>query len=320
MADDTALIEQNGETLASRAVPTPAEIVDAYLMDLDACPKTKRTYRSALERYLDFLEEEGIPFDQVRRRDIIAYKERLEQTRSAATTNAYLVAVRGLYRWLNMQTGYPDVASEVKGVHKKAAIGHDALSLEQTRTLLSRTGESVEDLRDHAMLNLMARRGLRTIEVSRANVGDMRQTAGVAVLYVQGKGHAAKDDFVILGEDVERPIRDYLKARGKADDDEPLFASVGNRSRGGRLTTRTISRIVKEAYKAEGIDDPHITAHSLRHTAVTLSLKGGATPQEAQAMARHRSISTTMIYAHNLERMNAGAERSVDALLDGTVA
>jgi integrase len=81
------------------------------------------------------------------------------------------------------------------------------------------------------------------------------------------------------------------------------------------MTTRAVSRIAKEAMRVQGIDSPHITAHSLRHTAVTLSLVGGATVQEAQSMARHANISTTMVYAHNLEKMEAKAENAIDRLL-----
>ena len=72
---------------------------------------------------------------------------------------------------------------------------------------------------------------------------------------------------------------------------------------------------MKDAMAREGIKSAKLTAHSLRHTAVTFALLGGATIQETQAMARHASINTTMIYAHNLDRMAAGAEHSVDAYL-----
>ena len=81
------------------------------------------------------------------------------------------------------------------------------------------------------------------------------------------------------------------------------------------MTARTVSRIAKTAMQGHGIDSPRLTAHSLRHTAVTLALLAGAPLQEVQAMARHRSINTTMIYAHNLNRMKAGAEHSIDELI-----
>jgi integrase/recombinase XerD len=83
-----------------------------------------------------------------------------------------------------------------------------------------------------------------------------------------------------------------------------------------RLTTRSIRRIAKNRLKDIGIDDGRLTAHSLRHTAITLSLIGGATIQEAQLLGRHASIDTTMIYAHNLDRVKNAPERHIDALLN----
>jgi integrase/recombinase XerC/integrase/recombinase XerD len=65
-----------------------------------------------------------------------------------------------------------------------------------------------------------------------------------------------------------------------------------------------------------GIDDSRITAHSLRHTAITLSLLAGATPQEARAMARHADINTTLIYAHNINRIAQAPEKKIDEFLE----
>jgi site-specific recombinase XerD len=54
-----------------------------------------------------------------------------------------------------------------------------------------------------------------------------------------------------------------------------------------------------------------LTAHGLRHTTITLSLLGGASLQEAQAFARHANITTTQIYAHNIERANNKCEATI---------
>lgn len=294
-----------------------ADVIAAYLAELDASEKTRATYGRALRQYAKWLAGEGVTLDRTTRADVMAYKRHLEATRSACTTNAYLVAVRGLYSWLNARTGYPNVAEGVRGLRRGAQAARDALTLAQARDLLAAPAEGLLGLRNRAMVSLMLRRGLRTVEVSRADVGDLRQIGGRAVLFVQGKGRSAKDDFVVLGEQAERDLAAYLAERGQVPDGAPLFAAIGNRNRGGRMTTRAISRIVKDAYRAQGIDSPRITAHSLRHTAVTLSLVGGATVQEAQAMARHADVSTTLVYAHNLERMDARAEGAIDALLAG---
>lgn len=304
---------------ATDIAATAFDVLAAYLMDLDASERTRDSYHKALRQYVSWLNNQDVTLDHTTRAHVLAYKRYLEETKSAATTNAYLVALRSLYTWLNGCTGYPNVAKGVKGVRTNNQSSKDALTAAQACDIIEAPAEGVRGLRDHAMLTLMVRRGLRTIEVSRADVGDVRPVNGVMCLYVQGKGHTSKDDFVVLGDECERAIRSYLKARredgGDTSDGQPLFAATGNRNRGGRMTTRAISRIAKEAMRKQGIDSPRLTAHSLRHTCVTLALAGGATVQEAQAMARHTSVNVTMRYAHNLNRTEARAERSVDAVL-----
>ena len=69
--------------------------------------------------------------------------------------------------------------------------------------------------------------------------------------------------------------------------------------------------------RAAGIDDERLAAHSSRHTTITFFLLGGASERDAQQMARHAVISTTMIYSHNIDRIKNAAERNIDALLGG---
>lgn len=308
------MLEKTNGNAIEKAEAKAGDVFSAFETSIDGTDATRRTYTRALRRYAAYLEGVGIGPLEATRETVVGFKRSLSG-KAPSTVNAYLTAVRSLYAWLEAERIYPNVAATVKGERRGRASAKDALTVGQAKRLLADTGEGLAGLRDRALISLLLRRGLRTIEAARANVGDVRQVAGQAVLFVQGKGYADKGDFVVLGEDVLGLISDYLAARGVKDPDAPLFASVGNRNQGGRMTTRSISRIVKDAMKRNGINSPTLTAHSLRHTAVTFALMGGASVQEAQAMARHASINTTMIYAHNLERMRAGAERGVDAVL-----
>lgn len=294
------------------------QVIRLFLEAVDASDKTRGTYEKSLRQWVAFLQGSGETIMNATRRTVLAFKLHLTEGKKASTVNTYLTAVRRLYAWLEAEGAKPNIAASVKGVRQSQSSPKDALTVGQARELLGTQpaqGASLEQLRDYALVNLLARRGLRTIEAVRANIGDVRQVNGEAVLYVQGKGYADKSDFVILNEACLKPLSAYLSARGEKDPEAPLFAGVGNRNRGGRMTTRTVSRITKAAMVEHGIDAPTLTAHSLRHTAVTLALLAGTPLQEVQAMARHRSINTTMIYAHNLKRMEAGAEHAVDALL-----
>ena len=302
--------------IETRRAIAAAEPHRAFLEALDATEKTRQTYDRALKQWEAYTASQGLTVTQATRETVLAYREKMQaEGKSAATVNTYLTAVRAFYSWLEAARVYPNIAAGVKGQRRNSRSPKEALTRTQAAALLNARPEGLEGLRNAAMINLMLRRGLRTVEITRANIGDLRQINGEAVLYVQGKGYADKGDFVILNEACLKPLYAYLEARGVTDDAAPLFASIGNRNQGGRMTTRTVSRIVKDAMTEEGISSARLTAHSLRHTAVTFALLGGASVQEVQAMARHASINTTMIYAHNLDRMQAGAEHAVDAFL-----
>jgi len=286
---------------------TPAGRAEDFLRSLDVSERSRATYTRSLKQFIGWLADTGRNTLQLQREDILAYKEYLQSSKSAYTVTLYLTSVRKLYQYLESQKVYPDITRGIKGAKKPRGFRKDTLSQEQLRETLS----SMESLRDYAIFNLMARTGLRDIEVSRALVEDIRMEQGQEVLWIQGKGRDTKDDFVILTPEALKPIKAYLKARGRLKKDEPLFCSDSDRNRGEALSTRSISRIIKNSMRAVGLDDSRLTAHSLRHTAISLSILGGASLQQAQAMARHTDSKTTLVYFHNLERISSGAEKCI---------
>jgi len=291
---------------------TPEDKIAGFLDSLDVAEKSRATYTRSLRQFILWLYESGRHTLELQREDILAYKEYLTGSKSAYTVTLYLTSVRKLYQWLESNRAYPDITRGIKGAKKPKGFRKDTLSQEQLReTLGSIERQSLEGQRDYAIFNLMARTGLRDIEVSRALVEDIRLEGGQEVLWIQGKGRDSKDDFVILTPEALKPIKDYLKARGKVKKDEPLFSSDSDRNRGEALSTRSISRIIKNSMRAVGLDDSRLTAHSLRHTAISLSILGGASLQQAQAMARHTDSKTTLVYFHNLERISSGAEKYI---------
>lgn len=78
----------------------------------------------------------------------------------------------------------------------------------------------------------------------------------------------------------------------------------------------SVSGIVKQALRNIGLDSERYAAHSLRHSSITYALMAGATLEETQKMARHADISTTMIYAHHVDRVRSNAEARVSGCLD----
>jgi integrase/recombinase XerD len=290
-------------------------MIKRFIENIDIKNNSKSTYRRQLKPFFEWLSSRYSFRDMksICHLDIIAYKEHLIKSgKSSYTVSGYLTVVRKFFEWLESQKIYPNIAKSVKGLKSPKGYRKECLTLDQIKESLSVFDTSTsEGLRDFALFNLLVRTGLRTVEITRATIGDLRQQSGEAVLWIQGKGRDSKDDFVILVDETLRPLRKYLASRGTLSNSDPLFSSTSNRSNGKSLKERTIRGIIKETLRKIDIDDARLTAHSLRHTAVSLSIKGGASLIQAQAMARHSDPKTTMIYFHNHERIKSGAERFI---------
>jgi len=297
--------------------PELESFIAEFLRTQDVRESSRETYRKGLKRFLTWLRDRGITSPT--RETLLEYKDALRDAGlSPLSVSSYIVTVRKFFTWLETTRGLPNIARGIKGARRTRGFRKDPLTLPQVKELLgSIDRREILGLRDHALITLLTTTGLRTIEAIRADVEDIRQEGGEALLWIQGKGRDTKDEPAVLPAETLKPLYEYLAARGPAKKDAPLFTSLSNRNGGGRLNTRTLRRIIKERLRAIGIDSDRLTAHSLRHTAITLSLKGGATIQEAQALARHANINTTLIYSHNIDRIKQAPERRIAAMLSG---
>ena len=310
---DGEIIQQNRKNeLTTFTGLDQEQLFSRFVAFIDASDNTVRTYKTSLRQWFKYMYQEGI--QRPTPDDVRSYKKLLEKGGKKPTTiQNYLIAVKQFFKWTEEEHLYPDIAKHVKGAkishdHKK-----DYLTSSQARKVLQDIDQaSLKGKRDYAMLALMLTMGLRTVEVSRANIEDIRTQGDAVVLYVQGKGHLEKDAPVRMPEHVEKAVRAYLKARGKVDQDAPLFASTSNNNRGKRMTTRSISGIVKHSFVEAGYDSPRLTAHSTRHTSATLNLLNGATLQETQQLLRHVNLQTTEIYAHNINAIKHKSSQRVD--------
>ena len=214
--------------------------------------------------------------------------------------------------WCEQRCICKNTAQGIKAPKIDAGHKRDFLGTTQLSTILDNMSrDTVEHKRNYAIFLLVVTAGLRTIEVSRADIQDLRTLGDNQVLFIQGKGHTSKTEWVNLPPETLDAINDYLKARGNTTGEEPLFASTSYRNYGGRLTTRTISGIIKTALREVGIDSNRLTAHSLRHSAVTLALMAGHSLEEVKAFARHSNIATTLVYAHHVNRMKSTIEKDI---------
>ena len=299
-----------------RAVQVNDDLFERWKLYLDVAPASAITYAKSIRNFARYLSDNNI--DKPTREDIIKYKNHIKEAYQASTAQGYLAAVKLFFKWTAVEGLYPNIADHIKGVSTDEGYQKGYLTSRQAGRLLSSVDRStVKGKRDYAIMALMLTTGLRTISVARANTEDIRTVGDCAVLFYKGKGRSSRNEYVKLSGPTEKAIRDYFQARGDVPQQAPLFASLANRNSGGRMTTRSISRIVKDHLISIGMKNDRLTAHSLRHTAATLNLLNGGSLDETQQMLGHKSISTTMIYSHALDRERNNSEDRISAAIFG---
>ena len=289
-------------------------LIEIFLNSQDIMDKSRETYRWGLKRFFRWMRTTGRTLQTMTPADVVQFKGKLSKERlSPLTVGAYMTAVRRFYGWTETSLIYPNIARSVKTPKGRKGFRKTALTPEEAASLLEHLkGRS---LRDYAIVNLILRTGLRTVEVMRADVGDITRKRGKRILKVWGKGAEDKDAMVIIGEPVWNPIREYLSTRGEVPKDAPLFVTEGKGHRGERVSTRTIQRLCKEALRAIGLDSHEYSAHSLRHTtAVTIIRKGGDL-NDVQRVLRHASQVTSQVYTASIEQ-EVRLDSNPEALLD----
>ena len=270
----------------------------------------------------------------------------LKVTCKANTIAQYLRSVSQFFRWTAAEGLYPNIADNIhapklkNNTHKKDALtAGEVLTIEGSiaATAAQRTQAAAQADKDkagriqrsteqgkrlYAIYLLAVNAGLRTIEISRANVKDIETKSGQAYINIWGKGHAEADTRKALAPEVKAAIDDYLKSRtDNPTGASPLFVSTGNRSGGKRIAPTTISTMLKKAMQGAGFDSERITAHSLRHTAGTNVQEITGNLYLTQQYMRHSNPATTEIYLHNdTERQQADIARRLYGYYHGEAA
>ena len=262
------------------------------------------------------------------------------------TIAQYLRSVCQFFRWTAANNLYPDIAANIHAPklrhdrHSKEALtAPEVLAIEksiaqraQERTQAAQNAQkdtagrmqrsTEQGKRLYAMYLLAVNAGLRTVEISRANIKDLETKGGQTWLYIWGKGRTEADQKKPIAPEVAAAVKEYLKSRtDKPTGNSPLFVSTGNRSGGKRIATTTISTMLKRAMQEAGFDSERITAHSLRHTAGTNVQEITGNLYATQLYMRHSNPATTEIYLHTeTEQAEAGIAQQLYNLYHGTGA
>lgn len=264
-----------------------------YLEDeRNLSPHTVSAYRSDLAQFAAFLagqQGENAP-QEVDHLTIRRYLAKLHKGLTKSSIGRKLSAIRALFRYLLREGRIEKNPAELVGTPKKEQRVPFHLNIDQVTALVSAPqGSAASALRDKAVLETLYSCGIRVSELTGMDVGNLDLQAGLA--RVLGKG--GKERIVPVGSFAAEALAAYLEERGNPAAGSPLILNA----RGGRLTRRSIARIV-DAHMLLIATMRKVSPHTLRHTFATHLLEGGADLRAIQELLGHASLSTTQKYTH----------------------
>lgn len=280
---------------------TIVQVINEWLDSVDVTEVSKRSYRVKLNLWFRWLNNIHYDVRRPTRQQVLDYKRHLEaEGKSSLTVDSYITAVRLFYRYCVRMRYYEDITEGVRCSTKLRGYRKSPLKREDaTRLLDSISTDKLIGKRDKLMIAMMLLLGFRTCEIERMNVGDIDVVYDTRVINVQRKGRHDKAEAVALTPYIDMLLSDYMSEREVENWDEPLFCSVrGERS---RLQRTSISEIVHDRLCSIGINDPHITAHSLRHTCACLLLADGVEMETVRDVLGHTSTNTTRLYVAQMQ-------------------
>lgn len=300
----TAITTKSTNYVILRPVPDTlsdnctSNVIDVFLSYQDINHNSPNTYKRALRQFFLWVVNTGRSVDNLTRADVLQWRQDMRDRQlSPNTINSYLTALRRFYDFCEQYKIAPNIANRIKSEKTTSNEEHEKsdFTATQTNNILQATIDA-GNKRDVAIMALMFFCGLRTVEVVRANIGDITLYGDTYILTVHGKGD--KRRRVPITPKAWQAVNNYLSNERKgAKDNEPLFASNGHQCKGGRMATASISRMAKKYIRAVGINDSKHTAHSCRHT--TAGLIYGQTHEldRIQQLLGHSDPATTQIYA-----------------------
>lgn len=277
------------------------DAIQAYLMHLqverNASPETIRNYRSDLQQFRRFLRRSDTTRTRVERitsDDVRAYLHNLDQQGDKASSLARkLACLRSFFRFLECEGMVPANPAVSLRSPKLPKPLPRVLTKDDAAALMDLpNGQTSLSLRDRALLETLYSTGARVSEVVGLNRGDLNEMDGLVCL--RGKGR--KERVVPIGDVALQAIQAYRKSLRPPSPSSQLSAPIFVNHRGGRITTRSVARIVSR-YSSR-LAGGAVSPHALRHSCATHLLDEGADLRSIQDMLGHASLSTTQKYTH----------------------
>ena len=270
--------------------------VHAFVQSLgqrNASVHTIKAYSGDLDEFASYVGSRT--WKQIDHVTIRGFLSRLYEKGLGKTSVARaLAAVRSLYRWLAQEGVVEQNPAALVSTPKLAKKLPRVPTIEEMNNVLDGPMPEVAAFpeRDRMMLELLYGCGIRNSELIGINTDDIR-LSNEAIL-IRGKGK--KERYVPFGDSVRIALAVYLPARQRRlEECKKNSSALLINLRGGRLTTRSVGRIIKKIAIAKGLS-PDVHPHTLRHAFGTHMLEEGADLRAIQEMLGHERLSTTQRY------------------------
>ncbi|MBI3808668.1 MAG: tyrosine recombinase [Nitrospirae bacterium] len=268
-------------------------------LERHASHETVRSYASDLRQFQTFMKAEhpGVPAldpTTVQTESIRAYLYWLDRKREKSTSMARkLASLRSFYRYLQRESRVGLNPVEAVRTPKQPKHLPRVLTKDDAAALMEFPSDQAGGShRDRALLETLYSTGARVSELVGINLDDLRASEGL--LHLRGKGR--KERIVPIGVVALKAIHNYRASLMPSAISHQPSAPIFLNHRGGRLTTRSVARIV--AHYSSRLAGGSVSPHTLRHSFATHLLDEGADLRSIQEMLGHVSLSTTQKYTH----------------------
>ncbi len=289
MSASTGLATAHKRTIVERATDNFVR----HLRERNASSHTIKAYTGDLDAFAAYVgDRDWRSIDHVAIRGFLShlYDKGLSKTSVARA----LAAVRSLYRWLAQEGVVEQNPAKLVSTPRLAAKLPRVPTIEEVNAVLDGKMPEAASFpeRDRLLLELLYGCGIRNSELVGINLEDIR-ISNEAIL-IRGKGK--KERYVPFGESVRNAFASYLPWRQQLLATRKMVTpALLVNQRGGRLTTRSVGRIVKRIAVAKGLS-PDVHPHTLRHAFGTHLLEEGADLRSIQELLGHERLATTQRY------------------------
>lgn len=319
-------------------LPTVRAMVDCFerylnltIADGNPSTDTVKTYRNRTAQFLSWCKDKELYPALITKENIKEYRKHLvDGGKTSPTIRLSLISIKHFYTACLAEKLVKDnPVVGVKAPRDKREVGSTIkyLTEEELQQIFDTVAptlkirgdrtKQVQVLRDRILLACMALQGCRSVEMYRANWGDISQSGSQHYLKLDGKNSIRT---VMLRIDLAEEMTLYRQVRQKNKEkltaQSPLIISLSNRRYGQRLSRSGIGHVVDgylEKCNLKHTDlERSLSPHSLRHTAGTLSLQSGSSLREVQDLLGHNDPKTTAIYTHVLNSQENNPAAKID--------